>query len=180
MIENKYLQKFRKFFDFGTVDTELTKVLLYALALGEKLPEDRFNRRKVKQAFHGLRRYKFVRHVKKEGKVNYYLTPKGKTRLRSFVLDTIEIKKPKYWDRKWHLVIFDFPIRFKKVRDAFRWKLKELGFFQFQKSAWISPYACEAEILFVADFFGVGKHIEILEITKVLHDQKIKNHFRLH
>ena len=75
--------------------------------------------------------------------------------------------------------MYDLPIRFKKARDAFRWKLKDLGFFQFQKSAWIYPYPCEGEILFVADFFGVRKHIEIIEVNKILDDRQIKAHFGL-
>jgi hypothetical protein len=75
--------------------------------------------------------------------------------------------------------MYDFPIRFKKTRNAFRWKLKDLGFFQFQKSAWIYPYPCGGEILFVADFYGVRKHIEILEVDKILDDKKIKAHFGL-
>ena len=75
--------------------------------------------------------------------------------------------------------MYDLPIRFKKARDAFRFKLKDLGFFQFQKSAWIYPYPCEGEILFVADFYGVRKHIEILEVSKVLDETKLKVHFGL-
>jgi len=40
-----------------------------------------------------------------------------------------------------------------------RFHLKNLNFFQFQKSAWICPYPCEDEIIFIADFFGVGKYV---------------------
>ena len=177
MIESKYLQKLKNFFDSGIIGAELAEVLLYTLASNKKLPGDGYDKREIRQTLHSLRRYKFVRHVRNDNGVKYLLTPKGESRLRNFLIDTIEIKKQKHWDGKWHMVIFDFPIKFKKVRDAFRWKLKELGFFQLQKSVWVSPYACETKILFVADFFGVGKHIEILEINKILNDWKLKNHF---
>jgi hypothetical protein len=50
----------------------------------------------------------------------------------NILIDDIEIKNPKKWDGKWHLAMYDFPIRFKKARNAFRFKLKQLGFFQFQ------------------------------------------------
>src|SRR3989344_8739281 len=179
MVERKHLLKLKKFFDAGSKGLNLTKILLCAVALGEKLSPSLYNNRKVSQAFSGLRRYKFVRDIKEKDNNSYALTQKGETKLRDIVIDDIEIKEQRKWDGKWHLVIYDLPIRFKKARDAFRWKLKDLGFFQFQKSAWIYPYPCEGEILFVANFFGVQKHIEILEVNKVLHDRQIKAHFGL-
>ena len=177
MIEHKHLVKLKKFINTGSKGLDLAKTLLCSVALGEKLSPSFYDDRKVAQAFHGLRRYKFVRHTKENNA--YILTQKGENKLRDILIDDIEITKKGKWDGKWHLVMYDFPIRFKKARNAFRCKLKNLGFFQFQKSAWIYPYQCEGEILFVADFYGVRKHIEILEVTKVLDDKKLKIHFGL-
>ena len=179
MVERKHLLKFKRFIDSGSKGLDLTKTLLCAVALGEKLSPSFYDDRKVTQAFSGLRRYKFVRHIKQHGQNSYSLTSKGESRLRTIVIDEIEIKTQRNWDGKWRLVMYDLPIRFRKAREAFRWTLKDFGFFQFQKSAWIYPYPCEGEILFVADFFGVRKHIEILEIDKILDDRKLKAHFRL-
>jgi DNA-binding transcriptional regulator PaaX len=157
----------------------LTEVLLCSIALGEKLSPEFYNNQKIAKTSYNLRRYRFVRHAKKRVDNNYLLTPKGENKLRDILIDDIEIKNPKRWDGKWRLVMYDFPIRFKKARNAFRFKLKQLGFFQFQKSAWIYPYPCEEEILFVADFYGVRKHLEILEVGKILDDRKIKKYFGL-
>lgn len=179
MIEQKHLLKLKKFINTGNKKLDLTKELLCSIALGEKLSPDVCNKRKITQAFSGLRRYKFVRHTKEHKKNIYSLTPKGEARLRDIVIDEIEIKNLKNWDGKWRLVMYDLPIRFKKARNAFRWKLKDLGFYQFQKSVWVYPYPCKEEILFVTDFFGVRKHIEILEVTKILDDRKLKAHFGL-
>jgi len=99
--------------------------------------------------------------------------------LKSFSIDLIEIKKPKKWDGKWRLVMFDIPMRFTKGREALRYYLKKLNFFQFQKSAWIYPYPCEDEIIFVADFFGVEKCVEVLTTESILRDEKLKKHFHL-
>jgi hypothetical protein len=176
MITDKHLQKIKKFIDTGADGINLAQSLLYNVALGEKLSPNFQNNPKARQVFQGLRRYKFVRRLKDN---NYSLTPKGEARLRNIVIDEIEIKNPKKWDGKWRLVMYDLPVRFKKARDAFRWKLKDLGFFQFQKSAWIYPYPCEGELLFVADFYGVRKHIEILEVSKILDDKKLKIRFGL-
>lgn len=179
MVEWKHLLKLKKFINTANKGLNLTETFLCAVALGEKLLPEFYDNKKSAQAFYNLRRYKFVRYIKKEGDDSYSLTSKGKARLHNLVIDDIEIKNPKKWDGKWHLVMYDFPIRFKKVRNSFRWKLKDLGFFQFQKSAWIYPYPCEGEILFIADFYGVRKHIEILEVDKVLDDRKLRTHFGL-
>ena len=157
----------------------MAQSILCSIALGEKLPPHLRDSVKARQVFQGLRRYKFVRHIKGENDETYGLTPKGEHKLRQVFIDEVVIKKNKKWDGKWRMVMYDLPIRFKKAREAFRWKLKDLGFYQFQKSAWIYPYQCEGELLFVADFFGVRKHIEILEIDKILDDRKLKNHFGL-
>ena len=87
MIEQKHLLKLKKFINFGSKGLDLTKTLLCAVALGEKLSLDFYDDRKVTQAFSGLRRYKFVRHVKEHTNNPYSLTPKGEAKLRN--------KKPK-------------------------------------------------------------------------------------
>ncbi len=179
MFKKEHLSKLNKIINSGKGGLNLTQSLLCDIALGKNFSPDFYKDRKVTQAFNGLRRYKFVRHVKEKDKGFYSLTAKGEAKLHTIIIDDIEVKQPKSWDGKWHLVMYDLPIRFKKARNAFRWKLKDLGFFQFQKSAWIYPYPCEGEILFVADFFGVSKHIEILEVDKILHAGKIKFHFNL-
>jgi len=171
-MEQKHLVKLKKIIIAGNKGLNLTKTLLCSVALGEKLSSDFYDDRKVKQAFNGLRRYRYIRHVKKDNRNTYFLTPKGETRLHNILIEDIEIKKHRKWDGKWRLVMYDLPIRFKKARNAFRWKLKDLGFFQFQKSAWIYPYPCEGEVMFVAEFWGVKKHIEILEVDKILDDRK--------
>ena len=181
MIERKHLLKLKKFINAGAKGLGLAQTLLCAVALGEKLSPEFYNDRQVAQSFSGLRRYKFVRYVKeKDDESNFYsLTPKGEARVRRILIEDIEIKSSKTWNGKWYLVMYDFPIRFKKARNAFRWKLKDLKFFQFQKSVWIFPYPCEKEILFIANFFGVRKYVEILEVDKILDDRKIRAHFRI-
>ncbi len=178
MMKQEHLVKLKKFVSLGGEGINLAQSLLCLVALGEK-SSIVHNNRKAKRAFYGLRRYKFVRHVKESNVDKYVITQKGENKLQEILIDEVVIQSQKKWDGKWRLVIYDLPIRFKKARNAFRWKLKDLGFFQFQKSAWIYPYTCEKEILFVADFFGVRQHIEILEVNKLLHDKKLKAHFNL-
>lgn len=44
------------------------------------------------------------------------------------------------WDRKWRVVIFDIPERFRNVRNDFRYQLKKLSFALWQRSVWITPF----------------------------------------
>ncbi len=179
MASKEHFEKIKKFLNAGGEGINLAQTLLCSVALGEKINTNIQNNIMAQRAMGGLRRYKFVRHIKGSHVDKYIITKKGERKLQQIFIDEVVIKNPKKWDGKWTLVMYDLPIRYKKARDAFRWKLKDLGFFQFQKSAWIYPYPCEGELLFVADFFGVRKYIEILEVSKALDDRKLKSHFGL-
>jgi len=168
------LEKIKKLVSSGGEGLTLAHSLLLNIALGEKLSLAR--NRKAQGVFYGLRRYKFV--MRDRGG-DYALTKKGEKKLHTILIDEVVINLPRKWDGRWHLVTYDLPIRFKNARNAFRWKLKDLGFYQFQKSIWVYPYPCESELLFVADFFGVRKYIEIIEATKILDDKKLRAYFGL-
>lgn len=177
MIKKKHLAKLRPLWNSLSDGMDLAGSILSSIAFGEKFSPDLRGNRKVQQIFTGLRRYKFIRRIGESDR--HILTHKGEQRFRKIFIDEVVIKKQKKWDGKWRLVMYDLPIRFKKARDAFRWKLKDLGFYQLQKSVWIYPHPSEGELLFVADFFGVRKYIQILEVTNILNDQKAKTYFRL-
>lgn len=64
-----------------------------------------------------------------------------------------EYKKPSEWDGKWYIITFDIPESFKRRRDAFREKLKKLGFGKLQASVWISPVNYLANIESLVKFY---------------------------
>src|SRR3989339_49786 len=74
---------------------------------------------------------------------------------------SVEWKKidKKDWDGKWRFIVFDVPEKFRTGRDALRWKIKKLGFYELQKSVFIFPYKCEDEINFIIEFFGIRKYV---------------------
>lgn len=140
----------------------------------------KYSKKQIGSAIDSIKRQRLIEYVAdKNGKTIVKITKKGETRLRVFSIDLIEIKKPNKWDGKWRLVIFDIPMRFTKGREVLRYHLKELNFFQFQKSAWIYPYPCEDEIIFIADFFGLGKFVEVLTVESFLREEKLKRYFQL-
>src|SRR3989338_118105 len=72
---------------------------------------------------------------------------KGKKIVKEIQFDNLKIDKPKIWDGKWRIVIFDIPENERRrMRDAMRQKLQKIGFYQMQKSVWVFPYPCEKEI----------------------------------
>ncbi|OGI59532.1 hypothetical protein A2814_03315 [Candidatus Nomurabacteria bacterium RIFCSPHIGHO2_01_FULL_38_19] len=199
-MRNEHFSKFKEFLDSGTRKAQIIQITLCILAVAS-LPtlvfiaasmgnavqvfkqfenSKRFSKRQVQNSFTHLHHQKLIEYVcDKDGKTIIKITKKGKARLRAFAIDLIEIRKPKKWDKKWRLMLFDIPMRFTKGREALRYHLKKLNFFQFQKSAWIYPYPCEDEIIFIADFFGIGKYVEILTVEDILKDDKLKKHFTL-
>ncbi|OGI25166.1 MAG: hypothetical protein A3J76_03105 [Candidatus Moranbacteria bacterium RBG_13_45_13] len=143
----------------------------------------RYDKKQFKSAVNNLKRRKLIEIIsEKDGRIRVNLTNKGMKRVEEFTFDTLAIPKPKKWDRKWRVVIFDVPTHPKKLniaRAALREKIKELGFYKLQRSVWIHPYPCEDEILLVGEIFEVTKYIEILTVEKLLHESKIKHFFNL-
>ena len=91
----------------------------------------------------------------KEGRSIYQLTEAGITKVKKFTLETLEINTPSKWDNKWRLVIFDIPEKYGKARRFFQRKLGEMGFYPMQKSAWIHPFPCDADIAFLKDLLQI-------------------------
>ncbi len=200
MKNRSYIERIKKFLDSDTREAQIARVTLCVLAvtsipvivfgaaaMGNAVQifkmfknSKKYSKRQIQSAVESLRRQKLIEYIyDREGKTVVKITSKGKTKLRTFAVDTIKIEKQKKWDGKWRLVMYDLPVRFRRGREALRYHLKDLGFYQFQKSAWIYPYPCEDEIIFIADFFGLGNFVEVLTVESILRDDKLKKHFHL-
>ena len=77
------------------------------------------------------------------GKKFLTITEKGKKKLRSFELNDFKLKKPKRWDKKWRIIIFDIKEKERKKRNELRNYLYRIGFKKLQNSVWVYPYDCE-------------------------------------
>jgi len=134
----------------------------------------------LRKGVYSLRRQGYIEIIKEgDDKVKIQLTSKGKTRIKEFSMEGLSITKPKNWDKKWRVVIFDIPNKFTKAREALRKKIKELGFYQLQKSVWIYPYPCEDEILFIANIFQVERFIEFFSADELLNENRPRKFFGL-
>lgn len=127
-----------------------------------------------------LKQYDYVNfEVTKDGLITLSLTKKGEEKAKEIKFNSIKIEKPKKWDRKWRMVMFDIPEKHKSAREALRWKLKELGFYKFQDSAFIYPYECFKEIDLICRIFSITSHVRCLIVEEFYYDKQIKEFFKL-
>jgi len=128
--------------------------------------------------FNYLKQRGNLEFVKEEkGYVIYRLTKKGKKKIDKMLLDELKIMKPKKWDKKWRLVIFDIPEHLRKERDALRKKLREMDFYQCQKSAWIHPFHCLEEIEFLKINLGLKPYVKLFLVDEMT-DGRVLYNFR--
>lgn len=146
----------------------------------KNISKPRTPKRKFNFAFNYLKKRGLI-EVKREGHdVIICLTKEGKKRAGKYQIDDLEIEKPKKWDKKWRMVIFDIPATSRIIRDIFRRKLKEFGFHPLQKSVWIFPYPCKEEIELLREFLGMNRRqIQVIEVTKLEDNRFLKKHFHL-
>jgi DNA-binding transcriptional regulator PaaX len=113
-----------------------------------------------------------------DGSFTFVLTDKGKIRAITYRFDEIRIKSNN-WDGKWRLVVFDVPEKLRSGRDALRNKLKELGFYELQKSVFVFPYQCEDEINFIIEFFDLRRYVRIGLLENIDNELHLKKIFKL-
>ena len=95
-------------------------------------------------------------------------------------IDALKINRPKKWDGKYRIIIFDIAQLKKFYREALRGKLKELGFYPLQKSVWIHPFDCRDEIEVLREFFGLDqKEMRLIVSEDIGPDGWLKKIFKI-
>ena len=107
------------------------------------------------------------------------LTEKGKRRLRALELKSYQFPKPKHWDERWRVLIFDIPERRKSLRDKIRLTLSSVGFIRLQDSVWIYPYDCEDLVVLLKADFKIGKDMLYMIVETLEYDQLVRARFGL-
>lgn len=140
----------------------------------------KYKSRNVSEAFKRLLRKKCINIETKENQIYISLTEKGRKMAGWLQIDALKIKKPKKWDGKWRIVIFDISSLKKLYREAFRGKLKQLGFCQLQKSVWVHPFNCCDEIELLRDFFGLSqKEMRLIVAENIGPDEWLRKIFKI-
>lgn len=148
------------------------------LAKGSKEWE-RFPRNQLKKTIDRLRKRKLVKLTENKNETIIELTDFGKKEILRFDIERIKIAKPKNWDGKWWLVIFDIPNTKKRARDCFQQKLKALDFYFIQESVAIIPYPCQKEIEFLREVYEISKYVNLLRVDYFEEEYKAKKKFNL-
>lgn len=122
----------------------------------------------LKDRIHYLQKKKLIRLFYENKKYYFELTRKGKAHLKKVYLRNLKIKRPKKWDGKFRMMIFDIPEDERKKRDLLRCGLRRIGFKIVQRSVYIYPFECKKEVDLICDWYEVKKYkiymlVDILE-----------------
>jgi DNA-binding transcriptional regulator PaaX len=141
----------------------------------------RINEKEIKNGIRYLYKLKLIdrdTNRNDDGSVAVLLTKKGKLKALEYQLINIKNKKEQ-WDKKWRMVAFDIPEKYKKGRNALRNKLKKIGFCKLQKSIFITPFDCEKEMRILIDFFDLGEYVRFGVFESVDNEIYFKKIFKL-
>lgn len=127
-----------------------------------------WNRRRVQAALKRLAERRYVR-FEEQGKNTYIvITEFGKRRLRQFDFETLALpERPRRWDGKWRMVVFDIPEKRKRARMALSAKLVHVGMLALQRSVYVYPHPCEDEVDFLCQFLDVDRHTHVIEAASL-------------
>ncbi|MBU4480045.1 hypothetical protein KKG48_01205 [Patescibacteria group bacterium] len=129
----------------------------------------------LKKAINKLYETKMVNEIKNsDGTTTLILTDEGKKRALTFDLDSLKIKKPKKWDGKWRIILFDVPEKKREVRDALRYHFQNIGLFEYQKSVFICPYDCRDQIEYIVEINDARRFVRFIIADYVDNELHIK------
>ena len=137
----------------------------------------RQNKLKFSQEMYRLKKAGVVKEYF-DGKERFLeLTLKGKEKLKRQITNKLEVQKPKKWDKKWRVVIFDIPNSKKLARDIFREKLESIGFLKLQESVYVFPFECKPEINLLKNMYNLSQHVQYLLVDRIESERNLIEKF---
>lgn len=181
-------------YKFGSVQRKILLVLMGGVALGlSGSPRQYFRTfRTIRKEWAKINQQNFNRSIRRlsreklieektlpDGSFKLVLTKKGKEQARkmSILGSTITFKKPKKWDGKWRVVLFDIPEKDRIFRAILRDHLYTLDFMKLQNSVFVSPYPFEKSILELVALYSAEKYVRVITATKIDNETGVKKHF---
>ncbi|MCR4325812.1 MAG: hypothetical protein NUV59_03320 [Patescibacteria group bacterium] len=107
------------------------------------------------------------------------LTAKGQSELSRLQAKEMLRDRPRRWDGRWRILIFDIPEYRKSVRVKLRRTLISVGFMRLQDSVWIYPYDCEDFIVLLKADFRIGKDVLYMIVDELEGDMRVRDYFGL-
>lgn len=158
------------------------------ILMGRKLNFENFIEENEWEPFDARRLRRRIKELQKNKMVQVYqttegffvkVTKKGKQKLLKYKLDDLRIETPKKWDGKWRLVAYDIPTDKGGKRNAIRSCLKEIGFYQIQKSVYLYPYDCEEMIEYLRQIYNIEEYVSLLVVGSLEQEEAYKEYFDL-
>ena len=149
-----------------------------ALSLLKKLPGWNKVKNPYRSIFNSRKKLLDAGLITYEG--NFFrITPKGERKLRQLELHDYQLKKPKRWDKKWRVVIFDVSEKRRPLRELLRHTLIRIGFTRLQDSVWVYPYDCEDLMTLLKADYKIGKEVLYMIVESLENDRWLREHFKL-
>jgi DNA-binding transcriptional regulator PaaX len=145
--------------------------MLHELTLRDTAENRRYAKRKVKQ----LKQHGFLQ---KRG-VRYAVSDKGSRLLSGEDIWNLQIPRPRAWDGRWHLIMFDIPQVESTARKALNSALLRMGLVQYQQSVLIYPYPIKETLLKVCRFYRVTRYVSFVSASDVDGAKELKRIFKL-
>lgn len=181
-------------YKLGPVQKKILLVLLGGVALGfSGSPRQYFrtlcqlrnewekiNERSFSRSFKRLSQEKLIEERKiPNGSFKLVLTEEGKrqAKILSLLGSSIKFKKPRRWDGKWRVTLFDIPEKNRAFRDILRGHLRVLEFYKLQHSVFVSPYPFEKSILKLVALYGAEPYVRVITADKIDNESRIKKYF---
>ncbi len=143
------------------------------------LPTARDPKYSLESAIQRLKRKGLIVLQKKEEEEFYKITQKGKLYLWKYESKAFTVKKPKKWDKRWRLIIFDIREEDRFHRDAVRVMLQNIGCVKLQNSVWVYPYDCEEVVDLLKVNYEIGDEVLYIIAEKIENDEWLRKHFKL-
>lgn len=150
---------------------------LESIGVSEIIPRN--PKQRIRENLSRLKRNGLIRFEADNGRKVIRLTKAGEAELRRLESHSLIMRKPRRWDRRWRVVIFDIAERRKTKRDSIRRLLMRLGFFRLQDSVWVYPYDCEDVIALLKTDVRIGRELLYLIAETVEFDTPLRKHFDL-
>lgn len=140
------------------------------------LPQERY---RVQSALARMIEMGYVRLEKGSGAQKVRLTEKGEAFALLIAEGQARPKKPKRWDGKWRLVIYDLKNVSVGFRARVRSMLRSFGFVLLQNSVWAYPYDCEDLIFILKQELKLGGSLLYIIADQIENDRALRARFSL-
>jgi len=130
----------------------------------------------ARMAVHRLKKKNLIYAERRGSKLIFELTEEGEREVEK-IQSNLKKAKPKSWDGKWRIIIFDVPEKLRGKRDLLRRELVGFGFRQLQESVWAYPYPLPQEFKDLWKETGIFKYCVILEADKIENGEVLERFF---